>query len=139
MRGDTLASGEGSSKAIGIVRLWNIKTADSMCSLLEHSGTVWSIALGDEFAASASFDMTAKVWAAEMLRMVPRASPHSHIRIGSSRSAWKVIWLPLAAEIATCGSGRLQLCLPQNISAWSGLSVPGAVAVSNLISQFGSR
>ena len=134
VRGDTLASGEGSSKAIGIVRLWNIKTANSMCSLLEHSGTVWSIALGDEFAASASFDMTAKVWAAN-------ASDGASSLATLPHPNWVFSISMEGNLVATgCGDRNVRLwslsnfaCLRTFAHGVGSASAPGAVAVSNLI------
>ena len=65
MRGDTLLSGEGKSKA-GKVRTWSIRRECATATFSEHTGPVWSVALGDHVAVSASYDTTAKLWPLEV-------------------------------------------------------------------------
>ena len=58
-RRDWLLSGEKS----GRIRLWSIDTAEAITSFnAEHSGPVWSVAMGARCAVSASHDAKAKVW-----------------------------------------------------------------------------
>jgi hypothetical protein len=59
MYGDSLFSGEKGGHA----RLWSISAGDCVATFMEHSGNIiWSTALNDAAAVSASHDTTARIW-----------------------------------------------------------------------------
>ena len=61
--GELLLSGEG-SQAGGKVRLWSLKGGrnEVVATFAEHTGPVWSVAMGARALVSTSHDMKAKVW-----------------------------------------------------------------------------
>ena len=61
LHGDLLLSGEGGMKK-PTVRLWSISTGQVRSVFTEHTAPVWSVALGDAVAVSASHDSTARCW-----------------------------------------------------------------------------
>ena len=68
LRGELLLSGEAESAGGegGKVRLWLLDSARCRAAqaavFSEHTGHVWSVALGEQFGVSASHDSTVKIW-----------------------------------------------------------------------------
>ena len=64
LREGWLMSGEGgrAESGGGRVRLWELRTGRVHTIFTEHRGGVWSVALGDVMAVSASHDATCRVW-----------------------------------------------------------------------------
>ena len=136
MSGSMLASGEGSSKDVGIVRLWDLNASSLVATFSEHMGTVWSVALGSDVVVSASFDMSAKVWTS-----TTGSSEASTSLATLAHPNW-VFSVSVEANLAATGCGDRIVRL-WSLSSYSCLrsfthgaglaSTHGATAVSNLI------
>lgn len=121
IRGDTLMSGEGTLEPPsrirhyeGKARLWSIGAQQALCLYLEHTGPLWSIALGAEIGLSASHDTTVRVWPTGALDIA--ASSGGTVPIGSiatlkhPAAAFSVSIETRSALAATgCGDGRVRL------------------------------
>ena len=66
LRGDVLLSGEGKG-ADAKARLWSITAVSGQitATLPGHGGPIWSVAIGEKVAVTASQDATARVWPLE--------------------------------------------------------------------------
>jgi WD40 repeat protein len=136
MSGSMLASGEGSSKEVGIVRLWDLNASSLVATFSEHMGTVWSVALGSDVVVSASFDMSAKVWTSTM------GSSEASTSLATLAHPNWVFSVSVEANLAATGCGDRIVRL-WSLSSYSCLrsfthgaglaSTHGATAVSNLI------
>ena len=51
--------------------LWSIQTAQMLETFEEHTGSIWSVALGNQIAVTASRDCTARVWSSGEARVLP--------------------------------------------------------------------
>lgn len=134
MRRGMLISGEGSSYqgAIAKARLWSLVnegdedsiTACSSAKLktvfAEHGGSIWSVALGDDVAVSASDDGTVRVW--------PIRSASSRSIASMKHPAW-VCSVSLLPESMLCATG----CGDSKVRLWSldaaSLSTPGGICM----------
>ena len=72
-----LLSGESTRKKAAKARLWKVHSpgsdaeddnvAEELCLYAEHSEPIWSVALSDDYALTASHDSTARVWPIRLL------------------------------------------------------------------------
>ena len=63
LRGDWLLSGEAAAKgAKAKARLWSVSSLECISVFAEHNKSIWSVALADGLALTASHDTTARAW-----------------------------------------------------------------------------
>ena len=105
LRGDLLLSGEGGKGGKGgkgaKARLWTISNASAVAVFDEHSGPIWSVALGKDMAVSASNDMTARVW---LLR-----AKHAHLGKLVHPSWVYSVSMEHDVAVTACGDGIVRL------------------------------
>lgn len=103
LNGDHLLSGEGRSAAK--VRMWSVSEAQQKAIFAEHTGPVWSIAIGAEVVVSASQDKKTLIW--------PRTATGPTGSIGSLAHPDWVFSVSVEGDLAATG------CRDGHVRLWS--------------------
>lgn len=115
-----LLSGESTRKKAAKARLWKVHSpgsdaeddnvAEELCLYAEHSEPIWSVALSDDYALTASHDSTARVWPIRLLgpdEYIHAKTPsHSTLEHPASVDGVSVDGLLAATG---CGDGKVRL------------------------------